>query len=67
MQDCTDARPYVAGSMDARSLMKLPKAERDRLMEQAATLVQGDYSPGGALTGFEALGEKDLLDDSSKD
>lgn len=62
MQDCSDVRPPVPGSMDARSLMKLPKDERDRLMEQAATLVQGDYNPDGALAGFDALGEEDHRD-----
>jgi len=49
MQDCTDARPVVPGSMDARSLIKLPKDERDRLMEQAAALVQGDYDTDGVM------------------
>jgi Zn-dependent peptidase ImmA (M78 family)/transcriptional regulator with XRE-family HTH domain len=67
MQDCTEARPTVPGSMDARSLMKLQKDERDRLMEQAAALVQGDYNPDGALSGFEALGEEDHRDKPIQD
>ena len=67
MQDCSDACPPVPGSMDARSLMKLPKDERDRLMEQAATLGQGDYNPDGALAGFEALGEEDHRDKPVED
>lgn len=62
MKDCTDTRPHVPGSMDARSLIKLPKDERERLMEQAAALVQGDYNADGALAGFEALGEEDHRD-----
>ncbi|MCC6285144.1 MAG: ImmA/IrrE family metallo-endopeptidase [Phycisphaerales bacterium] len=57
LQDLTEERPSVPSSMDARTLMKLPKAERERLMEQAATLVESDYGAGGSLTGFDALGK----------
>ena len=68
MRDCTDARPVVPGSMDARSLIRLPKDERERLMEQAAALVQGDYdTDGGALAGFDALGEEDHRDKPVED
>jgi len=50
--------------MDARTLHKLPKAERERLMEEAAALVASDYESGGLLAGFDADGEEDCLDDS---
>lgn len=67
LQDLIEERPSVPSSMDARTLMKLPKAERERLMEQAATLVEGDYGTGGSLTGFDALGKEDHFDDSIED
>ncbi|MBL4808906.1 MAG: ImmA/IrrE family metallo-endopeptidase [Phycisphaerales bacterium] len=51
-------------AMDARTLHKLPKAERERLMEEAAALVASDYESGGLLAGFDADGEEDCLDDS---
>jgi len=51
------------GGMDARVLHKLPKAERNRLLEQAAALVSKDYEDGGDLAGFEALSEEDHRDD----
>jgi hypothetical protein len=53
--------------MDARSLLKLPKDERDRLMDQAAALVEGEYKEGGSLTGFNALSEKDHRDPPVED
>jgi hypothetical protein len=31
-------------------------------MEQAATLLEGDYREGGSLTGFDALSEEDHRD-----
>ena len=39
----------------ARSLRRMPKIERDRIMEQAAELAADDYKPSGSLdlgTGF---------------
>ncbi len=62
LRECPEARAPLPSSMDARSLMKLPKDERDRLMEHAATLVRDDYNGDGALAGFEALGEEDHRD-----
>lgn len=62
LQDLTEDRTSVPSSMDARTLLKLPKAERDRLLEQAATLVEGDYQTDGGLTGFDALSEEDHRD-----
>jgi hypothetical protein len=67
LQDLIEERPSVPSSMDARTLMKLPKVERERLMEQAATLVEGDYGTAGKLTGFDALGKEDHHDDPFED
>ncbi|HNR99357.1 MAG TPA: ImmA/IrrE family metallo-endopeptidase [Planctomycetota bacterium] len=53
--------------MDARVLLKLPKAERDRLLKQAAELVEGEYQKGGSLTGFDALSEEDHRDKPVED
>ena len=54
--------PRPRGTLDARTLLRLPKEERDRLMEQAATLLEGDCREGGSLTGFDALSEEDHRD-----
>jgi Zn-dependent peptidase ImmA (M78 family) len=62
-EECTPA----PGSMDARTLLKLPKDERDRLMEQAATLIESEYQEGGSLTGFDALSEEDHRDTPVED
>jgi len=64
-RDISDEEP--AGPLDARSLMRLPREERDRLMEQAATLVADEYEAGGGLAGFESLSEEDLFDESVED
>jgi Zn-dependent peptidase ImmA (M78 family)/transcriptional regulator with XRE-family HTH domain len=67
LSDLGEVGPAAPGSMDARTLLKLPKEERDRLMEQAALLVEGDYQTGGGLTGFDALSEEDHSDKSLED
>ena len=54
----------VAGAVGARSLLRMPKGERDRLMEQAAALVAPNYQDGGSLSGLELLSEEDHLDRS---
>jgi|GEM_PF-55612 len=61
------AEEQPAGALDARSLALMPKSQRDRLMQQAAALVAGDYEDGGALSGFESLDEEDHCDDSVDD
>lgn len=63
-RDVSHLAQTPAGALDARSLLRLPKSERDRLMEQAATLAMDAYKDGGALTGFETLSEADHLDES---
>jgi Zn-dependent peptidase ImmA (M78 family)/transcriptional regulator with XRE-family HTH domain len=57
----------VAGALSARSLLQMPKGERDRLMKQASALVAQDYQDGGALCGLELLSEEDHLDRSVDD
>ena len=52
------------GALDARSLLHLPKHERERLMEQAATLVAEEYEDYGDFSGFESLSEEDHRDES---
>lgn len=64
LADLGDDSPSVPGSMDARTLLKLPKDARDRLMEQAAAMVEGEYRDSGGLTGFDALSEEDHRDRS---
>ena len=45
------------GALDARTLVRLPKDERDRLMEQGAAMVADEYEKRGELAGFETLSE----------
>ena len=52
------------GPLHARSLVRLPRNQRERLMEQAAAIVADEYEKDGELTGFETLSEKDHFDDS---
>lgn len=51
------------GALAARSLLRLPEADRERLMEQAAALIADEYQAGGDLTGFESLTEQDHFDE----
>ncbi len=55
------------GSLDARSLLRMPKGERDRLMEQAAALVADEHKDRGGLSGLESLSEEDHFDQSIDD
>ena len=52
------------GPLDARSLLRLPAGERDRLMEQAAAVAAEEYEEGGGLAGFESLSWEDHFDAS---
>lgn len=52
------------GALDARTLLRMPKDERERLMVQAAAVVADEYNDGGDLSGFESLSEEDLCDQS---
>jgi len=53
--------------LNARSLSRMPKDARDRLMEQAATTVAEEYDTDGGLSGLEALSEEDHRDDPLDD
>lgn len=53
-----------AGALDARTLLRMPKTERDRLMAQAAAAVGDEYEQDGDLSGFESLTEEDHFDES---
>jgi Zn-dependent peptidase ImmA (M78 family) len=55
------------GALDARVLVRLPKAEQDRIMEQAAAVVANDYGVNGGLSELEFLSEEDHLDRSVDD
>lgn len=64
-RDVTEMEP--TGPLDARTLARLPKSERARLMEQAATLVADEYEAGGGLAETESLSEEDHFDKSFED
>jgi hypothetical protein len=49
----------------ATELRKLPPAQRDAILEAAATLAEEDYRNDPQLTAFEAFGKDDLYGDSS--
>ncbi|MCP3964444.1 MAG: ImmA/IrrE family metallo-endopeptidase [bacterium] len=55
------------GAMDARSLLRLPASERDRLMEQAVAVVADEYEDDSDLAGFESLSWEDYFDTSLSD
>jgi Zn-dependent peptidase ImmA (M78 family) len=63
-RDVTREQP--ARALDAKSLHRLPKDQRDRLMEQAAAFVAGEYEDDGGLSGFESLSEEDHRDQSTE-
>lgn len=45
-----------------RELMRLPKAERDRILAESAETAATDYAEDSAWRDFEAYGEKDFYD-----
>ena len=49
----------------ARHLRKLPKKERDAILEAAAKAAEQEYRRNSELTAFEAFGKDDLYGDSS--
>lgn len=64
-RDLDDKHPI--GALDARSLLRMSKNERDKLMRQAATSVADEYTDDGGLSGFESLSEGDHCDQSVDD
>ncbi len=55
------ARPHYS----AMELMKLPRDERRRILEQAAVDAREEYENNKSLTDFEAFGDTDLYDETS--
>jgi Zn-dependent peptidase ImmA (M78 family)/DNA-binding XRE family transcriptional regulator len=64
-KDAMEEEPV--GPLDARTLARLPSSERDRLMEQAASLIADEYKDNRALAGIDTLSEEDHFDKSFKD
>ena len=64
-RDLGDLEPV--GALDARSMLQMPKGERDQLMAQSAELVAEQYEDGSGLSGFESLSEEDHCDKSIDD
>ena len=64
-EDELETEPVVA--MSARSLLRLPSEERNRLLARAAEAIADEYEEGGALTGFESLSWEDHFDTSVED
>lgn len=49
----------------AAELRKLPPADRDAILENAAALAEEEYRNNPELTAFEAFGKDDLYGESS--
>ena len=60
-----DTRRSEGSLFSAAQLRKMPRAERDSLLEAAAQLAEHDYRHDPELTAFEAFGKDDLYGDSS--
>ena len=52
-------------SSSVQELRKLPRHERDAILEAAAQLAEHEYRHDAELTAFEAFGKDDLHGDSS--
>jgi predicted DNA-binding antitoxin AbrB/MazE fold protein len=50
--------------LSARDILKLPLAEQDRLLEEAAVKTEMYYRNDPDLTDFEAFGDKDFFDET---
>jgi hypothetical protein len=50
----------------AAELRRLPREERDALLEAAAALAEEEYRTNRELTDFEAFGKDDLHGESSR-
>ena len=58
--DEPETEPVAA--LSARSALRLPPEERNRLLAQAAEAIAHEYEEGGALAGFEFLSWEDHFD-----
>ncbi|MBS3821662.1 MAG: ImmA/IrrE family metallo-endopeptidase [Phycisphaerae bacterium] len=66
-QELTETTSATAESLDPRNLRKLPRADRDRLLKQAAELIHDEYRGQGDLSGMEFLAEEDHHDEQPPD
>jgi len=65
-KEMTDAASHTVESLDPRNLQKLPRADRERLLKQAAELIHNEYRGRGDLSGMEFLAEEDHHDDEQQ-
>ena len=54
--------PEPPGPHSPSQLLRLPKAERSAILEEASKMAEREYRENPDLTDFEAFGEEDLLD-----
>ena len=66
-RDIDDLASEPTGAMSARSLVRLPPAQRERLLEQAAAVIADEYEDEASLSGFEAMSWEDHVDASLDD
>ena len=59
----TYAKTEKTKRIAASELMKLPRSRRRDYLSKAVELAERDYRSQSDLTGFEAFGEADLLDE----
>jgi hypothetical protein len=57
--------PAISKRWTAAELRKLPPAERDAILEEAAVQAEAEYRTNPELTAFEAFGKDDLHVDSA--
>jgi hypothetical protein len=57
--------PVVVPRLTLSQLRKLPREQRQAILEEAAKLAEEDYRTDKELTGFEAFSEEELDDDES--
>jgi hypothetical protein len=55
----------IANSLTVAELRKLPRPQRNAILEAAAQIAEQDYQHDADLTAFEAFGKGDLYGDSS--
>ena len=58
-------KPTTSRRWTAAELRKLPPAERNAILEDAAALAEHEYRNDAELTAFEAFGKNDLYGEST--
>jgi hypothetical protein len=53
-------RPKESQTLSAQELLRMPRTQRMKILDEAAIVARGDYSQHPELTNFEALGAADL-------